>query len=160
MASWGTGEITVVRNRYPHMMKEDSVVWSRFLEGRAAWLQEVWYDVHVGVPVEAPGYLGEMGRRVAAGLTMKRIDVVARTRLGLWVVEVKPYCSMLAVGQVLTYARAFVVQYGYGDGVWPVVVCDEWDDDVEGLCEALGVMVISNMGRKLHNDPTAILLID
>lgn len=153
------GTPPVVRSRYPHMMAEDTGVWTRFLEAHAGTMEEVWYDVHVGTPVEVGPDADKVTRALAEGLTRKRIDVVARLQTGLWVVEVKPYCNMVAVGQVMTYVRAFIVRFAPTEEVWPVVVCDDWDDDVEGLCEELGVTIMANGGRELHNKPSSLLSI-
>jgi len=89
------------------MMVEDTFVWTKFLESKFIEIKEVWYDVHVGMPVFTEAGADEMDKRIAAGVTRKRIDVVAAVAGGLWIIEIKPYASMYAVGQVLTYVRLF-----------------------------------------------------
>lgn len=130
--------------RYAHMMSLDRDVWTRFLESGDFPLQEVWYDVHVGRPVTGASTADELGASIAQALTRKRIDVVAHVAGGYWVVEVKPRADMLALGQVLTYLRLFMAEYRVDGEVWPVVVCDQVDEDLLDEYEELGVAVISN----------------
>jgi hypothetical protein len=82
--------------------------------------------------------------RIAAGLTRKRIDVVASVGGGLWVIEVKPYANMYAVGQVITYVRLFKQEYTSPGRVVPVIICDDYDEDLVDEFDELGVMVLKN----------------
>ncbi|GAI77897.1 unnamed protein product [marine sediment metagenome] len=54
MGSLGPGRDAVVRPAYPHMLREDNLVWTRFLESGDFEVKEVWYDVHVGAWVPPP----------------------------------------------------------------------------------------------------------
>jgi len=127
---------------YPHMLTEDTEVWSKYLADPVHPIKEVWYDVHVGqgmlLPVGAP----DIDKRIARGISRKRIDVVARVGGGLWVVEIKPFASMLALGQILSYTRLFIEEYRPDEEVRPVIVCDAIDGDLLDEFEALGVVVI------------------
>lgn len=138
------GRQPFMRPHYPHFLAEDNKVWSTFLEQNFELLQQVWYDIRVGKPVELPDDSSDMEKRIALGLTRKRIDVVATSGGNYWVIEVKPFAGMLALGQVISYARLFAMQYRVRGRVIPVIVCDEADDDLLGSFEELGVMVLVN----------------
>ncbi len=140
----GVGREPLLRPHYPHMLAEDNAVWSRFLEQNFELLQEVWYDVRVGKPVDVGAEASDMEKRIAAGLTRKRIDVVAISGGNYWVIEVKPRASMLALGQVLSYARMFALQYAVTGRVIPVIVCDSIDGDLTDEFSELGIMVLVN----------------
>lgn len=140
----GPGRVPLLRPHYPHMLAEDNAVWSTFLDQNFERLQEVWYDVRVGMPVELEDGASEMELRIARGLTRKRIDVVAISGGNYWVIEVKPYASMLALGQVISYARLFALEYEIRGRVIPVVVCDEVDGDLVDEFEEMGIMVLVN----------------
>ncbi|MBA7533039.1 hypothetical protein ES705_25274 [subsurface metagenome] len=127
---------------YPHMLAEDTLVWSKYLADPVHRITEVWYDVHVGKPVPGLDPSDKLGMRIASGITRKRIDVVARVGGGLWVVEIKPFASMLALGQVLSYTRLFVEEYRPDEEVRPVIVCSAVDADLLDEFEAMGVVVI------------------
>lgn len=140
----GPGREPLLRPHYPHMLQEDNEVWSKFLEQNFERLTEVWYDVRVGQPVELDGDASDMEKKIAAGLTRKRIDVVAISGGNYWVIEVKPYASMLALGQVISYARLFALQYETRGRVIPVIVCDSIDEDLTDEFAEMGILVLVN----------------
>ncbi|GAI77685.1 unnamed protein product, partial [marine sediment metagenome] len=109
--SLGPGLSPKVLKRYEHMMREDYATWTTFLQSREMFLDEVWYDVHVGqamaVPEGSPVYM----EAHAAAVSRKRIDVVGRTAKEFWIIEVKPYANMQAIGQVLIYEDLFCREF-------------------------------------------------
>ena len=140
----GPGRSPIVRPHYPHFLAEDNAVWTRFLERNFERLQEVWYDLRVGKPVKLDENATEMEQRIARGLTRKRIDVVGWDGGSYWVIEVKPYAGMLAVGQVISYARLFALEYVIKGRVVPVIVCDNTDEDLLDEYDELGILVFAN----------------
>ncbi len=140
----GDGQKPLIRPHYPHMLAEDNAVWGRFLKTDAYRIEELWYDVRVGQPVFLGVNATEMEKKIAAGLTRKRIDVVCRVLGDFWVVEVKPLASMLAIGQVFSYARMFAIEYAPDDRVIPVIVCDKVDGDLVDEYEEMGILVMAH----------------
>ena len=140
----GKSQSPVVMSSYPHFGDADIDVWSKYLADPVVPIKEVWYDVHVGSPVELRRSSDEMDRRIAAGLTRKRIDVVAKIGSGFWVIEVKPVADQQALGQILNYTRLFVREFNVPGEVFPVIVADEVDMNVIGSFEELGILVIVN----------------
>jgi len=126
------------------MLQEDNSVWTKFLQTDAHRLKEVWYDVKVGLPVFLGVGASDLERRIAAGVTRKRIDVVCSVAGGFWVVEIKPMASMLAIGQVISYSRLFALEYAPGGEIIPVIVCDSYDEDLVDEFDELGVLVLMN----------------
>lgn len=145
MGSLGPGRPALVSPAYPHMLGDDTAVWTRFLESGDIEIQECWYDVHVGLPVLSPMGADSLQQRIANGLTRKRIDVVAIVDGVYWIIEVKPLAMHFAIGQVLVYEGLFVKEYEPAFETWPVIVCDRVDADVIPECERLGVVVVANM---------------
>lgn len=125
------------------MLSEDTEVWTKYLAGPVVPIKEVWYDVHVGQGLLLPLGSDDLDRRIARGVTRKRIDVVCNVGFGFWVVELKPYASMLALGQILSYSKMFDEEYQPEGQVWPVIISYEVDTDVISEFEALGVVVIT-----------------
>jgi len=144
LSTLGKSQKPIVMPTYPHMLAEDTAVWSRYLESPVLPIKEVWYDVHVGHAVLLPVGAPDIDQRIARGITRKRIDVICRVDSVLWVVEIKPYASMLALGQVLSYTRMFVEEFRPAGEVASVIVCDSVDRDLLDEFEALGVIVIVN----------------
>lgn len=143
MLTLGVGQKPIVQAWYPHMMAGDVAVWSEFLKDPPAKIEKVWYDVHVGKQVEGVLPADELGNKIAAGLTRKRIDVIIRTPTAYWVVEVKPFAGYLALGQVLNYARLFATEYQTDREVLPVCVCDNADPDVIDDFERMAAVLIT-----------------
>ena len=144
MVEIGPGQQPVVMPHYPHMLREDTEVWTRFLESGFIKIKEVWYDVRVGLPVFLGLGADVRDKRIAAGLTRKRIDAVAAVGGGLWIIELKPYANMYAVGQILTYTRLFVKEYVTHGQVVSVIICNDYDKDLLGQFDELGILVIAN----------------
>jgi len=144
MISLGPGQKPDVMIHYPHMMTEDTDVWTKFLKAATVEIKEVWYDVRVGMAVEIVDGGTEMDRRIAAGLTRKRIDAVCSVGGGIWVVEVKPYANMYAVGQIVSYVRLFEKEYITSGEIIPVIICDDYDTDLIEEFDEFGILVIKN----------------
>lgn len=144
MAVLGPSQKPMIMPHYPHMMTEDTAVWTKFLKRGTVKIDQVWYDVRVGSLVFPGPGTSEMVMRIAAGLTRKRIDVVAEMEGNTWVIEVKPYANMYAVGQVLTYVRLFEQEYTYSGELSAVIVCADYDEDLIEEFEEFGILVIKN----------------
>lgn len=144
MSVLGKSQSPVVMSHYPHFGDADTDVWSRYLEDPIVPIKEVWYDVHVGNPVNLPDLSDEMDKRIALGLTRKRIDVVAKVAGGYWVIEVKPVADQQALGQIVNYTRLFRREFNVPGEVFPIIVADHVDENVKGSFEDLGILVIVN----------------
>jgi len=140
----GPGQKPVVMPHYPHMLACDTEVWTKFLESGFIAVKEVWYDVRVGLPVFLGLGADVRDARIAAGLTRKRIDVVAAVGGGFWIIEIKPYVNMYAVGQVLTYTRLFRKEYAVPGPVVSVLLADGYDEDLLDEFDEFGILVIVN----------------
>lgn len=142
MFTLGLAQKPIVMPHYPHLLHEDAAVWTKYLADPISPIQHVWYDVHVGAPVKlAPG-ASDLDKRIAAGLTRKRIDVVAAVGGGFWVIELKPLAGYQALGQVMTYFRLFVQEHRPPGQVWPVIICNQVDADVIPDFDNFGVVCI------------------
>jgi len=123
------------------MLFEDVEVWTRFLEAEHPEIFELWYDVHVGEPMKVPPGVRPEIVAVAAGVSRKRIDVICRVDGGFWVVEIKPFGNMVALGQALGYWGLVMKEFVLEGRVWPVVVCDTVDPDLKDHFTEFGVTV-------------------
>lgn len=136
------GQKPDIMPHYPHLLSEDSAVWTKYLADPVTQIKRVWYDVHVGIPVELPADATEMERKIAAGVTRKRIDVVAKVDGGFWVIELKGVGNMTAFGQALVYSRLFESEYRPPGAVLAMVICGEVDLDLVADFEDHGVGLI------------------
>jgi len=140
----GPGRKPIIMPHYPHFLTEDTDVWTKFLQTDSHRIKEVWYDLRVGMPAFLPAEASDVEKRIAAGVTRKRIDVVCSVGGGFWVVEVKPYANMVALGQALTYSRLFAMEYVVTGEVIPVIICDSYDEDMVDEFDEMGVLVLRN----------------
>ncbi len=147
--SLGPGEKPVVRTKYAHMLTEDHAAWTAFLQSEWNLLDEVWYDVHVGVPMALPKDSPNYMRAVVEGVSRKRIDVVGRENRNLWIIEVKPFANMTAIGQVVTYARLFNREFEMALLAQPMIVSKTLDRDILEIGEHLGVKMLALDGVTL-----------
>jgi len=142
VAKLGPAMKPMVMPHYPHMLAEDITVWSLFLRKNPGLLQKVWYDVKVGAPMPLPVGATDIQRLVALGVSRKRIDVVGFAFSQYWVIEVKPYGNMVALGQAVAYTGLFKKEYEVVGKVVGVVVCATVDKDLIPEFERQQVNVI------------------
>jgi len=138
----GLAHVPKVQNRYRHMLAEDIEIWRRFVSNGDYLPDVVWYDVRVGLSVGLSDVSPDWMKRMAMGLTRKRIDVVGRIGMDYWIIEVKPRASYDAFGQVVFYADAFEKEHRLVGQVIPVLVTDSPDPDIMSLCDETGVLVL------------------
>ena len=141
--SLGLGESPAVKLRYKGIMVEDMEPWDEFLKWESMPLKMVWYDVHVGEPMAVPDGSPDFMYTFANAVSRKRIDAVGRTADEIWVIEIKPYASFLALGQALTYTDLFVKDFGSSPPARPVIVATATDPDIVYTADRLGVRIIA-----------------
>lgn len=142
MSDLGYGQKPYIQPHYPHFLAEDTAVWTRFLQTDAHRIARCWYDVKVGRPMDLPASASDVEIKVAAGVSRKRIDVVCLVDSSYWIIEIKPFGNMVALGQVLTYSRLFPLEYDVTGEIVPVIVCAGVDEDLIDEFEELGILVL------------------
>lgn len=146
MSELPIGKKPEVMRKYPHMMPQDSRIWTKYLLSNHLRSNEVWYDLHVGNAVVLPEGSSAAMQRVSEGVTRKRIDVVARIGAGFWVIEIKPIGTMAALGQAVTYRNIFAAEYAGAAESVAVVLCALIEEDIIETADDLGVLVLSLEG--------------
>jgi hypothetical protein len=128
--------------KYPHMMPEDTAIWTAFLEGGKHIPDVVWYDVKVGQAIRLSKGEPPWMQKYVDYSTRKRIDVVARVGLDYWVIECKPGAGHAALGQVIHYARAWMREYEHQGEVVPVIITDVMDPDLKIDFQEVGIVCV------------------
>lgn len=126
------------------MLFEDVEVWRRYLNRCGHLITSVWYDIHVGTPVKIPEGSPAFLKEVALGVTRKRIDVILLLDNCYYVVEIKPECSMIALGQALVYEQLFKQEHPECSPVKAMIICDRLDPDVPRIAELMTILVECN----------------
>lgn len=147
--SLGPGEKPEVRAKYVHLWQKDYATWTAFLQSKAMNLEEVWYDVHVGRPMDVPKGSPEYMQDVVDGVSRKRIDVVGRVGAGLFIIEIKPEANMKAIGQVVTYTNLFIQEFTITGPVQAMIVATTCDADILETAQRQNVKIIALEGVTL-----------
>ena len=127
--------------KYPHMRKEDILIWERFLFRYPIAYQTVDYDLRVGegravvAPIE-PEFEADLKL-----LTQKRIDVVGYFADQIDIIEVKPRAAAGAIGQVLSYEHLYREASPATTNLRKVIITDRMDDDSKKVAKEFGVEV-------------------
>jgi len=91
------------RRKFPHLLPKEVLIWNKFLDKHEKEYDSFDYDIHVGEGAELPEDISPMIRKIALGLTRKRIDVVGYTPTAITIFELKPEAGLSAIGQCLAY---------------------------------------------------------
>ena len=92
-----------IRHKYPHMIGEDSEIWTRFVYKFPGRFDTVNYDIKVGSGIDSPRITNNKMRTYWQNLTKKRIDVVAFKDNITTIIEVKKKIRLFTLGQILGY---------------------------------------------------------
>ena len=140
----GPGSVPVIRKSYPHMLKEDTAVWTRFLQNQPNAFEFVWYDVHVGKSIDMSRRSPEWLQTMADHISRKRIDVIASKGVNIFIIEIKPVLDMTALGQALCYTKFFKEEFIVDGPVFPLIICDVDGPDVPNAADDFGVEIFCN----------------
>ncbi len=122
------------RHKYPHMIGEDSAVWSRFIIKFPEYFDTVDYDMRVGrgskfLPEESERY-----NNYWTLLTQKRIDVVGYKKDFVTLLEVKKRASLFTLGQILGYKFLYLRDHKEIPLVRTLIICSSiTPDDIDIL---------------------------
>jgi hypothetical protein len=130
-----------VRGNYRHMAKRDAAVWEKFLQKHAAGFYGFSYDVALG------GVTLPLGNEDPAALlawrysTALKIDAIGWQQAAALIIEVKPEAHVSAYGAALAYTIIAQRDKLTEIPVFPAIVCEGIQPDVEWLCHETGVTV-------------------
>ena len=131
----------VVRGHYPHMAKNDVVVWERWLDRHAGEFLAVAYDVAIGgvsIEVDDEQLDVALGFRYSSAL---RVDALVVNATQAYVCEVRPHATISAFGAALGYTLVARRDGVTEDELQPAIICEAIQTDVRWLCQQLGITV-------------------
>jgi len=127
---------------YPHMLKDDSALWDRYIRLNRFPDARVMYDVRVGTPAPAPDDYPDNYRRMVLELSTLRIDAVVLMPTETLVIEIKPRASLNALGQALGYTRLLHRDIPELPSPIPTILTDTPAPDTQWLCDRLQILLI------------------
>lgn len=115
-------------------------MWDAYLEKYGMPDGVVSYDVHLGegagVDSDWPLWMVAMVK----ALSTKRVDVVAETRFGITIFEVKRRAGLSCLGQLLGYEALMFKERGGWKPISLVAVCEDMEPD---MLETFGFYKVS-----------------
>lgn len=101
------------------------------------------FDEHLGegIPQDPnwPPYIQTMART----LTQRRVDMIAFSAAGDWIIELKERGSAAAIGQLLVYKNLYTAKYPQRKIAGLVLVAPYMGYDLESTIQAAGILVIT-----------------
>jgi len=122
------------RHKYPHLIGDDTAVWTRFISKFPDRFDTVDYDIKVGSGTDPNFIKGDKSGEYWAMLTKKRIDVVAWKGNFPTIIEVKKRTSLFTLGQILGYRFLYTRENPSIRVVKSLIVCATiYQDDIDVL---------------------------
>ena len=120
--------------KYPHMSREDTIIWEEFVKDYPNYFDSVDFDLPVGdfrktdivLPKEWAinrEYLGKM-----------KIDVVGYKGNEIYIIEVKPQAWAKALGQVIMYDFLYTTEHSPTHQTRATILTDEIMPNMPELC--------------------------
>jgi len=132
----------MVRKFYPHMIGEDAILWTRFIEGHPEYFDSVDYDFRVGDGASVPEDFDVEMSRMVTSLSQKRIDVLGWNDEVPTIVEVKGRVGLSTLGQVYGYRVLFMEGFTHIAKPKILVVCERISADDRFVMQSSGVPVV------------------
>lgn len=121
------------RFKYPHLIGEDSNIWSKFIQSFPDRFDTVDYDVHIGEGAKVFTIEDPKSQHYWTQLTKKRIDVIGYKNDHITIIEVKKRAGLYTLGQILGYQFLYLREHPAVFHVDLLVVCWSVDQDTEQL---------------------------
>ena len=130
------------RSYYPHMGTEDAATWERFISKYPSAYEQVAYDVAVGEGASFNTIVNPATGGHVNKLYQRRIDVVAKDGGSVHLIEVKPFVTTSALGQIQSYEKLFMRDFPQLDISNLIIVTGHVAPDMEFLLEGSGVELV------------------
>lgn len=127
------------RYKYPHLIGEDTEVWSRFVLKFPEKYDTVDYDVKVGSGANTDPIIDEGSKQYWATLTKKRIDVIGHKNDFVTIIEVKKRASLFTLGQILGYRFLYLKEHPELHMVKTLIICESINQDDVNVLSHYGI---------------------
>lgn len=124
------------------MVKDEILLWKKFLSKHGKKFDKYVYDVHVGKGVGVIPGLPAPYNRMAMQLSQKRIDVVAHKDGDVFIIELKDIADLQAIGQLEGYKTLYEDKYGKGVVRGLIIVSSSADTDVKRAAYKRNIIIM------------------
>lgn len=115
--------------KFPHLLPEETKIWSRFLNLYKQNYLSFAYDVHVGEGHPTGEETQEKYIDMWGSLTPKRIDVVGFYEAGITIFEIRPNADMSMLGKLLGYKTLYLESFVNVPKITLAIVTDRLSPD-------------------------------
>lgn len=130
------------RRRYPGLLKKDVLVWETFIDHFPGYFSSCDYNVRVGEGIIIDHNWHISIQNMATALTQLRIDVIGESNNDITIIELKPYGSCTAIGQLLAYTKLYADKYTNYNELIPLLLCFYCPPDIKKILEFYDIQII------------------
>jgi len=120
------------KNRfYPHLLQPSIDLWEMYLVDHASEYTSFDYDVKVGDGRDPGKRFSDKIRKMALGLSQRRVDVVGHRSDRRDIIEITPYAGIRAIGQLEVYPLLYQQTFKSPERLQPVLICHDISPDID-----------------------------
>lgn len=124
------------------MMKDEVVIWERFINKNPGFFITCDYDFRVGEGVELDDEWEDNVKRMATMISQKRIDVLGWVGESPTIVELKRRVGLNTLGQILGYKALFMRDFPNIKIPELLVIAESIDEDNIVVMDSFRIPVI------------------
>lgn len=131
----------IAKEKFPHLLPEESEIWSRFVATLGGNYECFSYDVRVGKGAPFGKEKDEKYHKMWSDLTQKRIDAIGFSAAGITIFEIRPRADLPILGKLLGYKELLIRSFHPTEKIFLAVVSDRVDDDDATVFSANGIQI-------------------
>lgn len=128
--------------KYPGMSPKDTIVWNAFIDNNPDFCKEVYYNFRVGEGVTLNTEFEPNIVKMAKSISQLRIDAITVHANYIRIVELKPYGSCTALGQLIAYNFLLSKRYANLPHVIPTLMCFSCPHDIKTVLNEIRFDII------------------
>jgi len=131
-----------LNNLYPHLLQPDIDLWIRFLALHQAEYERFDYDVRIGKGRDVGDIYNDKIRKMAIGLSQRRIDVVGYKAKSIEIIEITLSAGLKCIGQMETYPILYKETYNPPLPITTLILTEQIESDIEPILNQRNYKVV------------------
>lgn len=124
-----------LNNLYPHLLQPDIDLWIRYLEQHEDEYTGFDYDVRIGEGRDPGNIQPETIRKMAIGLSQRRIDVVGYKPDKIVIIEITLSAGLKCIGQMETYPILYKSTYKPSLPITTLILTEKIESDIRPILD-------------------------
>jgi hypothetical protein len=130
-----------VYNKYPHLSKRETILWSKFMQVYQDKFLRLAYDVTVSIDLPGDRYKRKSIESNWEYLKSLKIDVLADRINEYRIIEIKPVFDLKAIGQLFVYKSLLPVIYNIDKSINLSVITESASGEIIRACKDLSISI-------------------